>query len=367
MLGHRVASRRWAGQSSVLGFLVILAAAALPSFSQTIIENPAKPKAANAGRIIALAEVWRISDESGEFYFKYPHNLKIAEDGSIFLAEAEQFLKFSADGKFLGNLYKKGQGPGEIGREFYYHLRGPDLFVQDMNSGRFWRADLEGRFQESIILAGKDYHGFVGALPDGFLFLKTVWPPPNERTGKLMEILETVALVGPDGSERRDAATFRPKTFLGPNTGMSWDPDITELSPDGKRLYAVHSRDYVIEIVDLASGSIVKRVSRLYPKVPHVEVDHETDFRKKHGSPKKEFETDIDELFPVGDRLWVATSTDDKARGKLIDVFDKDGRFVDSFYLGAGRQLMAVREDAVYCREKGEDEAIAIVKYGIVK
>jgi hypothetical protein len=337
------------------------------SFAQTVVENPAKPSAKDAGRVLKLTEVWRISDESGEFYFKYPHDLKIAEDGSIFLAEAEQFLKFSADGKFLGNLYKKGQGPGEIGREFYYHLRGPDLFVQDMNSGRFWRADLEGRFQESIILAGKDYHGFVGALPDGFLFLKTAWPPPNERTGKLMEILETVALVGPDGSERRDAATFRPKTFLGPNTGMSWDPDITELSPDRTLLYAVHSRDYIVEVIDLASGALVRRIKRIYPKVVHVEADWEPDFRKRTGAPKKEFEPDIDELFPVDERLWVVTSTTDKTKGRLIDVFDKDGRFVDSFYLGADRSLMAVGEGFLFCQEKKEDETITIVKYRIVK
>ena len=366
-------------RSIVLAVIPFLLTSALPpillsiavatgfSFAQTVGENPAKPAAKDAGRVLKLTEVWRISDESGEFYFKYPHDLKIAEDGTIFIAEDGQFLKFAPGGKFLKNLYKKGQGPGEIGDYFFYYPHGRDLFIQDMNSGRFWRADFEGVFQEQISLANKDYRGFVGVPPDGFLFLKTVWPPPSERTGKLMEILHTLVLVARDGSERRDIITFRPKTFMAPNAGMSWDPDITELSPDGKRLYAVHSRDYVIEIVDLASGSIVKRVSRLYPKVPHVEVDHESGFRKRHGSPKKEFETDIDELFPVGDRLWVVTSTVDKARGKVIDVFDKDGRFVDSFYLGAGRMLMAVKEGVVFCQEKKEDETIVIVKYRIEK
>jgi len=345
--------------------ILSLTVATVSSFAQTVVENPAKPVAKDAGRVLNLAEVWRISDENGEFYFKYPRNLQIADDGTIFMADAEQFLKFSADGKFLGNLYRKGQGPGEIGREFHYHLRGRDLFVQDMNSQRFWQTDLEGLFQESIILAGKDYRGFAGALPEGFLFLKTVWPPPSERTGKLMEIIETVALVGRDGSERRDVVTFRPKTFLGPNTGMSWDPDIMELSPDRKLLYAVHSRDYVVEVIDFASGAVVRRIKRIYPKVEHVEADWEPDFRKRTGAPKIEFEPDVNELFPVEDRLWVATSTDDTAKGRLIDVFDKDGRFVDSFYLGASRTLMAVREGFIFFMEKNEDETITIVKYRI--
>jgi hypothetical protein len=348
---------------SALGILLTAAAA----FAQPVIENPAKPLAKNAGRVIALSEVWRITDESGEFYFKYPHNLKIAEDGSIFLADTEQFLKFSADGKFLGNLYKRGQGPGEIVSEFYYHLRGRDLFVQDMDSGRLWRADLEGRFQETINLADQDYRGFVAALPDGFLFLKTAWPPPNERTGKLMEILYTVAFVDPNGSERRDVATFRPRTFLGPSTGMGWDPGITELSPDRTLLYAVHSRDYVVELIDLASGQPVRRIRRTYTKVAHVEAESELDFRKATGAPKKEFESDVDELFPIEGGLWVATSTDDKAKGRLVDVFDKDGRFSDSFYLGAGRTLMAVQDGAVFCQEKSDDETITVVKYRIEK
>jgi hypothetical protein len=37
-------------------------------------------------------------------------------------------------------------------------------------------------------------------LLQGFLFLKTVWPPPGERTGKLMEILHIVVFVAKDGA-----------------------------------------------------------------------------------------------------------------------------------------------------------------------
>jgi hypothetical protein len=182
-----------------------------------------------------------------------------------------------------------------------------------------------------------------------------------------MEILVTVALVARDGSERKDIVTFRPRAFLAPNAAMSWDPDIIELSPDGKLLYGVHCRDYLIEVVDLASGKALRKIRRAYVKFPHAEKDWEPDYRRKYGSPKIEFESDVAGLFPVGDRLWVETSTDDKAKGRLIDVFDKEGRFVDSFYLGAGRTLMAVREDSIFCQEKNEDETIRIIKYGIMK
>jgi hypothetical protein len=350
--------------------LMIAAAAILIGLlaAQEIIENPAKPLAKDAGRILKLTEVWRITDESGEFYFRYPHNLKIADDGSIYLADAEQFLRFSPDGNFLKNLYRKGQGPGEIGGNyFYYFTHGPDLFIRDMNYGRLWRTDLDGVFQEQINLVNKDYRGLLGIIPDGLLFLKSVMPPPEERTGKLMEILRTVVLVAMDGLKQKDIATFRPKEFLAPQAGMSWDPSVIKTSPDGKLLYAVHSRDYLIEVVDISSGTTIRSYRRQYPRVPYAEKGWEPDFRKKYGAPKMEYEIDISDIFPSGDRLWVETSTDDKAKGRLIDVFDKDGRFVDSFFLGAGKKLMLVRDAFVICQEKKEDESIALVKYRINK
>ena len=357
---------RVAGSRTWSGILPVLLAVTAIAFGQ-IVENPAKPAAKNAGRILKLAEVWKITDDGGEFFFKYPNNLQIAEDGSIFVADADEFLKFSQEGKFQKNLYKKGQGPGEIGDDFTYFVHGRDIFVQDMNSQRLWRADFDGIFQEQVNLKNKDYRGFLGVLPDGFLFLKAVWPPFEDRTGKLMEILHTVALVARDGSERRDVATFKPRRFLPPQGAMAWDSSIIVPSPDAKLLYAFNSRDYLIEVVDLTAGAIVRRFKRIYPKVPYVERGWEPDFRNKYGAPKIEFEADVDNLYPVGEHLWVETSTDDKTKGRLIDVFDKDGRFIDSFYLGAGRTLMAVREDAVYCREKNEDETITIVKYRIDK
>jgi hypothetical protein len=88
-------------------------------------------------------------------------------------------------------------------------------------------------------------------------------------------------------------------------------------------------------------------------------------FPKKTGAPKIEFESDVIGLFPIENGAWIATSTEDKAKGRLIDVFDMDGRFVDNFFLGTGRTLMAVREGFVICREQNEDETITIVKYEI--
>lgn len=348
------------------GLLLIPATITALGFGQ-IVENSSKPSAKDAGRVLKLTEAWRITDKGGEFFFQFPNNLQVADDRTIFIADQKELLRFSPEGRFIKNIVRPGQGPGEIGEYFTYFLFGHDVFIQDMESQRFWRADFDGILQNQINLVSRDYRGFLGALPDGFLFLKTVWPPMSERTGKPMEVTHIVTFVSRDGLEQRDIGIFRPKDFLSPQSAMSLTAKITVLSPDLKLLYAFYGGDYMIEVVDIASGRTVRRFTRAYPRVRHVERDFEADFRKKYGSPKLEFEIDVKSLNPVGDHVWVETSTDDKAKGRLIDVFDRDGRFIDSFYLGAGKQLMAVREGYLFCQEKNEDETITIVKYRVDK
>jgi len=360
-----VISKKWiSGIVGILTFLLLIPSASIGQ----IIENPSEAAAKDAGRLLKLIEVWRINDETGGFFFKRPANFRIADDGSIFIADSDQLLRFSSDGKFIKNLLQKGQGPGEISGNFYsYFVFAGDLFIMDLNTRRFWRANFDGIFQEQISLSKKEYDGFMGVLPDGFLFWKQDWPLPNERTGKLMEIRHTVAIFDRDGKWRKDVATFTPRDYLFPQGGMGWDSSITALSPDARLLYAFNGRDYLIEVIDLAKGTVIKRFNRAYPKVLHIEKVWEPDFRKRTGAPTAEYEIDIDDLYPVGNLQWIGTSTEDKAKGRLFDVFDQDGRFIDSFYLGAGRTLMAVQAGYVFCKEKNEDETVAIVKYRIGK
>ncbi|NTV80967.1 MAG: hypothetical protein HGA24_06050, partial [Candidatus Aminicenantes bacterium] len=179
-----------------------------------IIENPANPVAKNAGRVLNLSEVWRITDEGGEFFFQSPRWLQIANDGTIFVVDDREFLKFSADGKFLKNIFKSGQGPGEIGGTFMYSLQDRDVFIQDLNSWRFWRADFDGIFQEQIDLKDMNPGYFLGIVPDGFLFQRVVWPPRSEWTGRLVDVPYVVDFQPKDGSEIREVDRFHPRAFL---------------------------------------------------------------------------------------------------------------------------------------------------------
>ena len=75
-----------------------------------VIKNPEKPLSEDAGRIVLLKEVMKISEVGNSYYFKYPCNLKVAPDGSLFVQDHDQLLRFDKTGKFLHNYFKKGQG-----------------------------------------------------------------------------------------------------------------------------------------------------------------------------------------------------------------------------------------------------------------
>ena len=59
---------------TAFSFLAFIFAGAI-SLSAQIIENPAKPKAPNSGRVVEAKEILSISDENtSDYYFKFPLN-----------------------------------------------------------------------------------------------------------------------------------------------------------------------------------------------------------------------------------------------------------------------------------------------------
>jgi hypothetical protein len=369
------------------GVLAALFAVPVAGLGQ-IIENSAGPAAKDAGRVLELAEVWRITDKDEPYFLQYPSRLQVAADGSIFLLDmperrAQEFLRFSSDGKFIGNIVRIGQSPGELGKGSFpdYVVRGYDLFILDQDTNRCWRAGLDGHFQEEFKAPPSDFPGFIGVLREGLLFWRIGFPPLRELTeGKFIDLPRTLVFVPWEAGKERDIAKVMARTFVSPRYALP-DPVTQTLSPDGKSLYFALAGEYLIQEMDLASGSVVRQFRRPYARVPvpprkprrplseEAQKRLDEDRRRGYTRPTPEYFPDIGSpgLYFVGDRLWVMTSTNDPAKGWLVDVFDREGRFADSFYLGQSRALIGVAEGAVFLSESGADGKVAVVKYRIVK
>jgi len=333
--------------------------------AQDVIENPAKPASANAGRLLKLQEIWRVTDESGTFYFKYPYRLRIAPEGSIFLQDAEELLKFSADGKFIRNLFKKGAGPGEMSAQFQYQIDGRELVIYDVSSRRLWRADGDGNFMGDISLKLQINRQFIGARRSDLVFYRVDAPARAAGTEGFTDIPHMIVLMSKDGKTETDLQPFFFRRYLVAGGGMNWGNAIKTMSEDGRFVFGFHGRDYLIEVLDLDQKKFVRRFRREYPRIPNPETKEEREWRESVKIPKAKYKTDIISLVPNGPHIWVETSTEDPDKGGLWDVFDAEGRYIDCFYLGAGRRLLKATGDIVFVLEQNKDETYRLVKYKI--
>ncbi|GAH76276.1 unnamed protein product, partial [marine sediment metagenome] len=90
--------------------------------------------------------------------------------------------------------------------------------------------------------------------------------------------------------------------------------------------------------------------------------------------PPQKYMNDIHNLLVSKDRLWVVTSTRDKEKRILIDVYNFKGRYIDNFYLKfpenlvrryQGDTAMYVLGDYLYTLEKDVKGFYSIKKYKI--
>jgi len=136
-------------------FVWLAGCLSLSAFGFQVIENPFKPRAKNAGRVVVPVEVLSINDEgTGEYYFKALFGLTTGPDGSIVVRDRDQLLHFDANGKFLWNYFKKGQGPGEMQSAIAWFQTDRDIVVQAYPPKFLW-FDLKGNLEREMPLSAK--------------------------------------------------------------------------------------------------------------------------------------------------------------------------------------------------------------------
>jgi hypothetical protein len=319
-----------------------------------VIANPAVPLHKDPGRVLKVREKLRIRDTGDQFYFRGPDTPEIAADGSIFIHQIGQLLKFSPEGAYFGDLIKPGQGPGEVEMPLGYLVEGDGIFVIDGGRYKVVHMTLDGRLidetkldEEAQVLTRGWFVGLQSRLP--------------QERGKLADMTHIFVCVSrPDGQVRK-SYTFLGKHYWG-KSHFTWDTPYWAADAGRDLLFISISRDYAVKVLDLDAGRVVRSFSRAYPKVPYV-VHPQAKAIFADGAPKPDFEEDIHELFHAGDSLWVRTSTVDPQKGQLFDVFSAEGDFLDSFYVQIKGRIIGVRGDTIFVNEEAEGGTISIVLY----
>jgi len=90
--------RRKQLQASLVGLSFLFLGGAGAAWAQTRVDNPARPLAKNAGRIVKLEEVVRIRDDGESAVFRSPQDLTLGTDGSLYFldfAEGDRLYRYS--------------------------------------------------------------------------------------------------------------------------------------------------------------------------------------------------------------------------------------------------------------------------------
>jgi hypothetical protein len=316
--------------------LIAFALASSLAVAQTIIENPAKPDNPQAGRTVTLQEVMRIEDTGKDFYIKYVFGLRVAPDGSIIINDSgEQALQFDAQGRFVRNLMKKGQGPGELTSLDDIWVEGNQIIL----CGSPLKAIIfghDGKMVREITIRGSAYgsFNFVDSNEGNILFSCSGGPDVKGGSG-WKDSPQEIIIVAMDRGQAKTLGSFSLPGWVSTasgSTGVMVYQQFIAVPAGKKNIVISHTPDYLIKLIDSESGNVIRQFRRVYDRIKTKSPRNVTN--PGNGRPPvPEYWADIQALHVVGDKLWVQTSTVDPKKGFLFDVFNLEGRYIDRFYL----------------------------------
>lgn len=302
--------------------------------------------------------------------------MEIDDVGNLYIndsyssARKSHLLKFSPEGRFLKDLYRQGEGPGEIQSSYDFALNGSNVVLYDYMKRKIVVEDLGGNYKIQFSKETFPFDTLVGSYGEWLVFGRKA-SPLERPTSRLYDIRHDIVFLSKDGKKERELCAINNQMFyvsLSQGGGfMNWDP--FEAAVGGARLFINSTQEYRIQILDLNTGKTEGVWARDYPRVEHAAREGEKRFVSQFNAPKRRYENDISGLLVGGGLLWVRTSTESKDKGILYDLFDPAGRFADSFYIDIKGRVLRIADGFLYASSYESDsdpKAIpALVKYRI--
>jgi hypothetical protein len=286
--------------------------------------------------------------------------------------DSKKLFKFDARGKFIGNLLKVGEGPGEINADLPgVMVRKDDILLY--GNRKFTRIDLYGGLLGERSFGQYPVSSLLGFHGGRFFFLKRELGELPRVTGSYEDNYRLV--IFPEGGEMIETPYLMPMTVTRHiRTGVSSSNSISRMMPTwvGDRdVFLFHTPEYLIKHLDLNTGEVDRSFRREYDRVRY-------DFKAPKGYPEElipKYHNDLCRLLWRNGELWAVTSTFDPKKGILVDVFSRDGKYLDNFYLPLFKirknnpqyyAPTAIWGNYLYLLEADEDDIISLIKYEIV-
>jgi hypothetical protein len=341
-----------------------------------VVFNPAKALSSKAGRIVELKELSRIKDDGEEIVFRSPENLVVDSDDNLYFFSHPHLYKYNKNGKFVFKIIRSGQGPGEAepGLRKKFAVINKELLVRAISPLKVMKFDLDGNLQEEIKLIDPfRLFDFLGRFENKIYIYQTEvsW----ELKGKTgyVDFPGNIYSFSSNFKDFEKVFTFPIKHYFNKNAWFG-QAFLVHATKDFESVFVTHNSDYKIAKLNLKTRKIESVFARKFIRIKRPKI------KKKPGfiyGPDKEFYQDIQKLMVVGENLWVFTSKQNSNGDCLIDVFDMNGIFIDSFFLhfpefvepksyGMLKRIVA-KNNTLFSVDQDKDGYYSIGKYCLSK
>jgi hypothetical protein len=335
----------------------------------TIVHNPKKPaKVTGAPNSLTLEEDLCIGVESGDedYMFAQLRSVQVDEEEDIIVLDWKYNVVkvFDKNGKHIRTFGKHGQGPGEIqGPSRMYLKGGKDIGILDSANNRFSYFSKEGECLKETSL-GKNVRIFR-AIPDsrGFLYGDTFILDGNIRKDSILKFDPEFNLVS--------TVTSFEKAYTRRELNPVREGLVYQVMADDCLIWA-HTYEYALHVLD-PEGKLIKKIIKDYKQIKITEKNKEKIIKDMWGDqpPPSGLKIAIPKHYPpmyylLGDdkgRIYIRTYERDSKGQIKWDVFDKEGRFILSFFHPEKDIVFVFKNDKAYSMIlESEEEGIPLVK-----
>jgi len=335
---------------------------------------------------VVLKESLRIAEQPSLFFFASPDMPQIDEFGFIWVADQDQLLLFSPEGKFIRNFFIKGQGPGELTNMSGFIPERDRVLVFNCYPHKMIAFDRAGRLlQETSISQMLGHANLLGSWRGRYYFLREYFQSTGGKAIFLDIPVRLLSAALGEAEARVDGPWFPKRHFV---RDTSWIKNVYYVQiarADETRFLIAYNGNYDIYCLDLDRMEITPFIRREYRKVkirPEWKTSRDR-FRAPSqtlsGSEVKVFEhemlDDVQKIWVLREKIWILTSIFDEAnRLARVDLYDLKGKFLGSLMLPLPRGLewmrlsyapMTLHDSGLYVLAPAQTEALELVRYSL--
>jgi hypothetical protein len=375
--------------------LYLMVMGLLMAIVQTIPANSQSLKDIYATGTVTFAAELTIDESTlpEDEFFEAIVDIGADEAGNIYLCDIQacNIKKFSAEGKFLKIIGRKGQGPGEFNMPWRMAVTEDRLFIYDMGNWRLCSLTTDGEYIKNIGVQNTEGRPRnMRAHPDGDIIIEREIIHYRDQDRPQDCIIQ---IFSPELELKNSLFThqvmrnkFRNIQGMFSNIIQPFSPDVFwDVAPEGKIVIGL-AEDYTVEIHHPEKG-ILSSFKHDYEPIKVTDEDKAQFFTgitystSEGGSseiPKEikkltEFPKDkpaFDALFvdSEGNILVHTVRKESEGSSPMFDAFDPDGKFIGTVEitgLKAFPRGALMGKGFVWIIERDEEEQVQVVKYRI--